>query len=250
MNPYEVLEISPGASPEEIKAAYHRMAKIWHPDRYTGDAKVEAESRFRTLAEAFNQIKDGGPRKEEAATRVSGSVPVPAPNKSQPIQLNEGSGDKSAGTKTADEWFKDAKTAFEAKEAGRALALILYSLRMDPERADFHAFHAKILEATGGNPRTKVAALETALKLNPKDVDSTILLAQTFQNLGMQARATRLWETVHNLAPTHPIFNPAPGKGKGSGKAQAKEKLQGLGEQFSALVAEARIALGKIFKRG
>jgi len=129
MNPYEVLEISPGASPEEIKAAYHRMAKIWHPDRYTGDAKVEAEARFRALAEAFNQIKDGGPRREEGQARVSGAVPVPAPNRTQPIQLSEGSGDKAAGSKTADDWFKDAKAAFEAKETGRALALILYSLR-------------------------------------------------------------------------------------------------------------------------
>ena len=47
MNPYEVLEVSAGASPDEIKAAYHGMAKKWHPDRYTGAAKAEAEQRFR-----------------------------------------------------------------------------------------------------------------------------------------------------------------------------------------------------------
>jgi hypothetical protein len=73
-----------------------------------------------------------------------------------------------------------------------------------------------------------------------------ILLAQTFQNLGMQARATRIWETVHNLAPNHAIFNPPPGKGQG----KAKDQLQGMGEQFGSLMADAKIALGRIFKRG
>ncbi|HLO68606.1 MAG TPA: DnaJ domain-containing protein, partial [Holophaga sp.] len=64
MNPYEVLEISPGSRPEEIKAAYHRLAKQWHPDRFNGAAKAEAEGRFRQLAEAFNMLKDTARREE------------------------------------------------------------------------------------------------------------------------------------------------------------------------------------------
>ena len=64
MNPFDVLEIRPDASPEDIKAAYHRLAKQWHPDRYTGDAKVEAEEKFRELAEAFSTLKDPGKRRE------------------------------------------------------------------------------------------------------------------------------------------------------------------------------------------
>ena len=256
MNPYEVLEISPGASPEEIKAAYHRMAKLWHPDRFTGAAKADAERRFRTLAEAFNLLKDA-PRREEPPQRSAPPEPPgPGPGQTQPypqvqvhnqqIQLNEAGEGKEPQAKTPDDWYRDAAAAYAEKAYGRALALILYALRMEGERAEFHAFHGKVLEATGGNARTKVQALETAIKLNAKDVDSMILLAQTFQNLGMQARATRIWETVHNLAPNHVIFNPPPGKGSG----QAKERLQGLGEQFSSLVADAKLTLDKIFRRG
>ena len=32
---YEILGLNPGASSEEIKAAYRDMAKVWHPDRRT-----------------------------------------------------------------------------------------------------------------------------------------------------------------------------------------------------------------------
>jgi tetratricopeptide (TPR) repeat protein len=247
MNPYEVLEISPGASIEEVKAAYHRMAKQWHPDRFTGDAKADAERRFRTLAEAFSMLKDA-PRRDAPP---QAPAPAPEPPKAQPaaqaIQLDEGP-DRTAVPKSAEEWFKDATGAYEGRAYGRSLALILYALRLENERPEFHALHGKVLEATGGDARQKVKALETAIKLNPKDVDSMILLAQTFQGLGMQARATRLWETVHNLAPDHVIFK-QPGKPT-SKKSQAKEQIQSLGDQWSELVAETRVKLEKLFKRG
>lgn len=32
MNPYEELEIKPGATQDQIKQAYHRLAKAWYPD--------------------------------------------------------------------------------------------------------------------------------------------------------------------------------------------------------------------------
>jgi hypothetical protein len=34
---YQILEIEPGASLEEIKRAYREQTKIWHPDRFPAD---------------------------------------------------------------------------------------------------------------------------------------------------------------------------------------------------------------------
>ena len=40
IDPYEALGINPGATPDEIKAAYHKRAKETHPDmNREGDAK-------------------------------------------------------------------------------------------------------------------------------------------------------------------------------------------------------------------
>jgi hypothetical protein len=49
---YEILEVSENASLDEIKAAYRRLAKIYHPDviRGTGD-----EDRFMEIANAYEQ---------------------------------------------------------------------------------------------------------------------------------------------------------------------------------------------------
>lgn len=54
MNPYEVLGISPDATPEEVKSAYRRAAKEHHPDR-NGDSPESLE-KFRAIQEAYESI--------------------------------------------------------------------------------------------------------------------------------------------------------------------------------------------------
>ncbi len=54
---YEVLGINKGASEDEIKKAYRRMAKQYHPDLHPGDK--EAEARFKEVGEAYEVLSDG-----------------------------------------------------------------------------------------------------------------------------------------------------------------------------------------------
>ena len=53
---YEVLGVSKGASEEEIKKAYRRLAKQNHPDLHPGDK--EAEERFKEINEAYGILSD------------------------------------------------------------------------------------------------------------------------------------------------------------------------------------------------
>ena len=54
---YQILGVPRDASQEEIKRAYRRLAKKYHPDAYKGD-KREAERRFREIAEAYEVLSD------------------------------------------------------------------------------------------------------------------------------------------------------------------------------------------------
>ncbi len=53
---YEVLGVEKGASDEEIKKAYRKQAKKFHPDLHPGDA--EAEKNFKEAAEAYEVLSD------------------------------------------------------------------------------------------------------------------------------------------------------------------------------------------------
>ena len=57
---YKILEISPGASDNEVKKAYRKMASKFHPDKvhHLGvEFQKIAEEKFKTLNNAYTQIK-------------------------------------------------------------------------------------------------------------------------------------------------------------------------------------------------
>jgi DnaJ-class molecular chaperone len=54
--PYEVLGVKPGASADEIRKAYRKLAKQFHPDLNPG--KPEAEARFKSISAAYDLLSD------------------------------------------------------------------------------------------------------------------------------------------------------------------------------------------------
>ncbi len=65
-DPYKVLGVSPDASDDEIKQAYRRLAKQYHPDRNPGDAA--AAKKMQEINAAYEQIKNP----EKAGQQQSG----------------------------------------------------------------------------------------------------------------------------------------------------------------------------------
>jgi molecular chaperone DnaJ len=65
---YKVLGVGKGASDEEIKKAYRKLARQYHPDRNPGDKK--AEERFKEISQAHDVLSD--PDKRKAYDRGSG----------------------------------------------------------------------------------------------------------------------------------------------------------------------------------
>ncbi|MCA8953858.1 MAG: DnaJ domain-containing protein [Planctomycetes bacterium] len=60
---YTTLGISRTASPEEIKKAYRKLAKEWHPDKHPAEKREEVEKKFAAISEANEVLSDPEKRK-------------------------------------------------------------------------------------------------------------------------------------------------------------------------------------------
>lgn len=72
---YDILGVTPSASPAQIKAGYRKAAMRWHPDR-NPDNKEVAERRFKELGHAYSVLSDPVKRREydESMQRPDGTA--------------------------------------------------------------------------------------------------------------------------------------------------------------------------------
>lgn len=60
---YQTLGVARTASADDIKSAYRKLAKEWHPDRHPPHRRAEVEDRFKQIAEAHEVLSDPEKRK-------------------------------------------------------------------------------------------------------------------------------------------------------------------------------------------
>ena len=75
---YRILDLEAGASLEEVKRSYRELVKVWHPDRFRGDPKLQAkaEEKLKWINLAYERLS-----KEPAtgAAHRAASQPQPKP---------------------------------------------------------------------------------------------------------------------------------------------------------------------------
>ncbi|AMO22059.1 hypothetical protein GCM10027034_23500 [Ramlibacter solisilvae] len=93
MNHYDLLEVSHGASPEVIRAAYRSLMQRFHPDKNPGDAATGA--RAAAIAAAYDVLSDAG-RRAEYDRQLQTAQAEPFPARAAPVAIRRAAAARAA----------------------------------------------------------------------------------------------------------------------------------------------------------
>lgn len=88
---YELLGVSPGVSTQELKTAHRDLAKVWHPDRFAHDPRLQqkAQEKLKEINEAYDQLSSARTgRRKPAAAATASAKQTSAPTQPPPRPLH------------------------------------------------------------------------------------------------------------------------------------------------------------------
>ncbi|HET7711143.1 MAG TPA: J domain-containing protein [Thermoanaerobaculia bacterium] len=77
---YRLLDLEPGATDDEVKAAWRDLTKVWHPDRFEHDQDLrrKAQEKLKAINEAYESIRSQRTEAPAPTSGVSMSIRIPS----------------------------------------------------------------------------------------------------------------------------------------------------------------------------
>jgi curved DNA-binding protein CbpA len=186
---YDTLGVDRDASEEDIRAAFRRLTREHHPDRFTGDERAQAETHFQTITEAFNVLA-----RPEAREKYD-----------HELSVFGGSGDavkhdpKELAKRLAARGAELLKTG-NTHEATDHLKL---AIDHDDTNSRAHYYYGFALSRLKGKEREGLRHLERAVALEPSNATYKAEAAVTALAVGIASRAERLANEALALDPSN-----------------------------------------------
>lgn len=191
---YEVLDVARLATTEEIKNAYHALARRFHPDRfhqYEARLLAQIESAFAQIAHAYETLSDESGRAHYDAKRSakpgSKSSPKPAPD----TKSSNGAPPRPqrADANRAEASFQHGLEALKLNRHEEAVRFLAEAAMLSPREARYRAHYGRALVQQTKTRRIAETELQAALALEPENAAYRVMLAELYKQLGLQKRA-------------------------------------------------------------
>ena len=186
---YEILEVEPLASQDQIKAAFRRLARQRHPDRFQGATRAQAEKDFQAITEAYNVLNDPTQRARYDQTLASKF----SQHLSNPRDIARALLAKAVGLA-------------KAGQAAEANEYFAQAVAHDSESAKAHHLYGMFLSRQVGGLEEGLRHLDQAVRLEPNDVKILLDASKAFARAKMLARATRFAQQAAQLSPEDPAI--------------------------------------------
>lgn len=181
---YQLLGVAREAGPVEIKRAYYRVAKRYHPDRY-GDAGFadvidQLKMLFVRVNTAYHTLSSGE-RKRAYDLEVA----------EQTIGYARG---EKTGQVSAEGHAAQGRRSFKEGHLKTAVHHLELAVKAAPHKGAYHALLAQALSHLPERMREAETHYKRAIELEPARAEHHVNLGRLYKKVGLPARAIEQFE--------------------------------------------------------
>jgi curved DNA-binding protein CbpA len=191
---YEILSVARNVGPDELQSAYHKMARMLHPDRFQSkefapDVPQKAQKAFAAVNEAYFVLKD--PISREVYDEQLANAQNPG-------------GDKlSEDEKMAETFFQNGRASIAKREFEKAVEQLKGSVWICPKNANYNLY---LGIAEMGIPKLRRDAekhLLQALELDAGSLPARLELAKLYIDAQLPRKAEPYLRQILEQDPEH-----------------------------------------------
>lgn len=188
-NYYDLLGVGHQASADEVKNAYHSLARRYHPDRFhQADAQLrnQIESAFARVAQAYEVLGDQSSRSTydaHLAAPASQSASKGATRERSPASAKEPTASRGELS------FQKGVAAINQRQPQQALRFFAEAASIEPRCARYRAEYGRALISDPKTRRLAEFELKAAIALEPDNTSYRVALAELYKALGLRRRA-------------------------------------------------------------
>jgi curved DNA-binding protein CbpA len=227
-NYYEILGVPRDAPEQQIKAAYHRLARVNHPDKAMDPGSVAAmETEMSVISAAYNVLKDkdkrasydrtlGGQRPNDtpspagppstpptgsplASTIMGSSMPTAGQT---PGAGGQGGFDQSRAS-VAKRAFAKGVQLYNAGEFAKAAEFFEVAINNNDREAAYHARLAQALLRGQRSFSRATEAVQRAIAIDPYGSEYRLILAEIYETASSPSMALKTYEDIVKWDPTN-----------------------------------------------
>ena len=195
---YQVLGVGYDASEPEIKKAYFRLAKLYHPDRHLSpemrEMKEKLESLFTRASDAYQTLSDGERRKTYDRTVVKKPAAAQFEEK-RPEDYVENYAEK---TGRALAYYNAGMKDFKIGNYWGAAESFAWATRLDPVKPDYFFHYGMSLSRIPRRRHEAEENLRKAVEIDPLKTDYYLELGTLYLKSGLKLKAVdTYYEALH-----------------------------------------------------
>jgi curved DNA-binding protein CbpA len=212
---YDVLDVGRLSTFDEIKDAYHALARRFHPDRFhqsPPQLRGRVESAFARIAQAYETLSDQSLRTDydgRRSTRLAAANTrnaAPAAEKKpggarQASPLSSPASPPKVDAKRAAASFQRGLDALQGNRHSEAIRFLAEAAMLSPREARYRAYYGQALTRQSNTRRIAETELQAALSIEPDNASYRVMLAELYKQLGLQKRAESELERALALDP-------------------------------------------------